>query len=62
MPKFPIPEDLIDIIKELVIIEEEEKKKQIKDKDFGERLYDYDHLPPNKEKEEKQIKIEISLE
>lgn len=62
MPKFPIPDDLIEIIKKIVVIEEEEKRKKIKEnnEDFGERLYDYEHLPSKKEY--KQTKIEISLE
>lgn len=57
-----LPKDLIDIIKELIVIEEEKKKKKIKEEDFGERLYDYEQIPLEKEKKEEPTKIEISLE
>lgn len=53
-----IPDDLLDLIEELVIIEEKTKKER---EDYGERLYE--ELPlPRREEETKPHKIEISLE
>ncbi len=52
-----IPDDLLDIIEELVIIEEE---KETKYKDARERLYE--ELPLPEKKGENPYKIEISLE
>jgi len=51
-----IPDDLIDIIKELVIIEDE-LNKDIKHEELEERLYEELPLPKNDDK-----KIVISLE
>lgn len=56
-----IPADLLDLIEELVIIEEEQKRKNKKREDYGERLYEELDLPRRKE-DEKPPKIEISLE
>ena len=54
-----VPDDLTDLIKELVIVEEEKKrKKENQEKELYERLYE--ELPTIEKS--KPIKIEISLE
>jgi len=56
-----IPDDLLDLIEELVIIEEEKNRRKKEREDYGERLYE--ELPlPSEKKEDKPFKIEISLE